>query len=246
MRDPRRSSALDSSKPPASPVHPSELTFDEGVLLVRLAREAIEAYVSRGTRVDYSKHGIPVKLERPGMTFTTIEKLDASGRTALRGCIGFLAPVYSLVESTIESAIEAAVGDPRFNPVEAWELDDIIVEVTVLSQPVLVEVEDRWRLPSLIAIGRHGLIAEKGWFKGTLLPAVPVEYCWDEETFLAETCIKAGLKPDCWLDESTRIYVYEGRVFREKTPRGEVYERDMNAEYRTTCSGSRDRLKHHA
>jgi len=218
------------------PVHPSELTLEEGALLVRIARDAIEEYVRKGERIDLSKYNISEKLTRPGMTFTTIERLDESGKTSLRGCIGFLSPVYSLVESTIESAIEAAVNDPRFNPVEPSELDGLIVEVTVLSQPVMITAHDRWSLPRAIVIGRHGLVAEKGWFKGTLLPVVPVEYCWDEETFLAETCMKAGLKPDCWLDESTRIYIYEGRVFRERAPRGEVYERDMNSEYRSLCT----------
>ncbi|ADV64492.1 TIGR00296 family protein [Desulfurococcus mucosus] len=219
-----------------NPVHPSELTLEEGSLLVKIARDAIEAYVTRGERIDVSMYRLGEKLLRPGMTFTTIERLDESGRPHLRGCIGFLAPLQSLVESTVESAIEAAVNDPRFNPVEPWELDKLIIEVTVLSQPSIVDVGDRWVLPSLIIIGRHGLVAEKGWFKGTLLPVVPVEYCWDEETFLAETCVKAGLRPDCWLDKSTKIHLYEGRVFREREPRGEVYERDMNKEYRSLCS----------
>ncbi|MEL9909529.1 MAG: TIGR00296 family protein [Desulfurococcus sp.] len=219
-----------------NPVHPSELTFEEGVLLVKIARKAIEAYVTKGEHVDAANYAvISEKLRRPGMTFTTIERIDATGRTSLRGCIGFLAPVYSLIESTIESAIEAAVNDPRFPPLSPDELGEIIVEVTVLSNPVSVVVEDRWQIPSMIIIGKHGLVAEKGWFKGTLLPVVPVEYCWDEETFLAETCLKAGLRPDCWLDKSTKIYIYEGRVFREKAPSGEIYERDMYNEYEASC-----------
>lgn len=217
------------------PVHPRELTLEEGVYIVRLARRAVEEYLKTGRKI--KPMDIPSeKLLRPGMTFTTLETLDReSGRTSLRGCIGFLAPVHSLVEAVVESAIEAAVNDPRFPPVELWEMDNIVVEVTVLSEPVKLEVENRWDLPKHIVIGVHGLVVEKGWFKGTLLPVVPIEYCWDEETFLAETCLKAGLKPDCWLDKSTRIYVYEGRVFREKEPRGEIYERDMNSEYKELC-----------
>ncbi|MEM4561656.1 MAG: TIGR00296 family protein [Desulfurococcaceae archaeon] len=218
------------------PVHPSELTLEEGYYLVKLARLAIEEYLRTGEKIKPS--GIPSeKLLRPGMTFTTLETLDAStGRTSLRGCIGFLAPVYSLVESVVESAVEAAVNDPRFPPVELREMDSIIVEVTVLSEPVKLDVPNRIELPHYIVIGKHGLVVEKGWFKGTLLPVVPVEYCWDEETFLAETCLKAGLRPNCWLDPATRIYVYEGRVFREKTPRGSVYERNMNQEYKELCT----------
>jgi uncharacterized protein (TIGR00296 family) len=219
----------------SSTLHPSELTLEEGFYLVRLARRAVEEYLKNRTRI--APRDVPSdKLLRPGMTFTTLEALDSkTGKTTLRGCIGFLAPIRSLAEVLIDSAIEAATGDPRFPPVELWELDRIIVEVTVLSEPVILRVESREEMPRSITIGRHGLVVEKGLFRGTLLPVVPVEYCWDEETFLAETCLKAGLKPDCWLDPSTRIYYYEGRVFREKTPRGEVYERDMNAEYRERC-----------
>lgn len=217
------------------PVHPSELTLEEGVYLVRLARTAIETFLESGERLKPSD--VPSKkLMRPGMTFTTLESIDpSSGRTSLRGCIGFLQPLHSLVESVIESAIEAAVNDPRFKPVELWEMDRIVVEVSVLSMPERLNVARRADLPNYIVIGRHGLIVEKGWFKGTLLPVVPIEYCWDEETFLAETCLKAGLRPDCWLDPLTRIYFYEGRVFKERTPRGEIYERDMNREYKELC-----------
>lgn len=217
-------------------IHPSELSLEDGIYLVRLARRAIEDYLSTGRRLKPTD--VPSdKLARPGMSFTTLEKIDyASGKTTLRGCIGFLSPARSLVDSVIESAIEAAVGDPRFTPVETSEMNDIIVEVTILSEPIKVEVASRYDMPKYIIIGKHGLIVEKGWFKGTLLPVVPVEYCWDEETFLAETCLKAGLRPDCWLESTTRIYNYEGRVFRENKPRGSVYERDMSREYRELCS----------
>jgi uncharacterized protein (TIGR00296 family) len=216
-------------------VHPSELTIEEGVYLVRLARRSIEEYFEKGERIKPSD--VPSeKLLRKGMVFTTLETMDpTTRRTSLRGCIGFLSPVYSLVEAVVESALEAAFNDPRFPPVEPWEMGNIVVEVTVLSLPEPINVRDRWELPRRIVIGRHGLVVEKGWFKGTLLPVVPVEYCWDEETFLAETCLKAGLRPDCWLDPSTRVYYYEGRAFKEVAPRGVIIERDLNNEYLTTC-----------
>ncbi|MEM3912712.1 MAG: TIGR00296 family protein [Desulfurococcaceae archaeon] len=218
-------------------IHPSELNIEEGIYLVKLARKAIEEYLSTGRRIKITD--IPSdKLLRPGMAFTTLEKIEqATGKTSLRGCIGFLSPIQSLIDSVIESAIEAAVGDPRFTPVDISEMDSIIVEVTILSEPVKIEVNNRYELPKRIIIGKHGLIIEKGWFKGTLLPVVPIEYCWDEETFLAETCLKAGLKPDCWLDSLTKVYYYEGRVFREALPRGSVHERDMSKEYRELCLG---------
>jgi len=216
------------------PVHPSEISLDEGVFLVKLARKAIEKIVVDGETLRPPPDA-PEKFKRPGMTFTTIETYLGEKLTSLRGCIGFLTPVYSLLESTIYSAIEAATGDPRFPPVAAWELDKILVEVTVLSTPTPIIVSNRKLLPRLITVGKHGFVVEKGFYKGTLLPVVPVEYCWESEEFLSETCVKAGLRPDCWLDASTRIYYYEGRVFKEKTPKGDIYERDLSQEYMNEC-----------
>ncbi len=216
------------------PVHPRELSFEHGEYLVKIARKAVEEKLlnNKGPIIP---ENIPEIFRRPGMTFTTIETYFPDGRTMLRGCIGFLVPVYSLIEATIKSALEAAFNDPRFPPLSIDEIDNVVFEVTVLSEPEELVVNDVWDRPKHIVIGKHGLVVEKGWFKGTLLPVVPIEYCWDEETFLAETCIKAGLSPDCWLDKSTKIYLYEGRVFKEEKPRGRIFERDMNLEYKEKC-----------
>lgn len=194
---------------------------------------AVEEYVRNRRRAEAGK-GIPDKLLRPGMAFTTIETV-VGDMYALRGCIGFLAPVNTLLDAVVDSAIEAAAYDPRFSPVEPEELDRIVVEVTVLSKPIKLEVRDWRELPASIIIGKHGLLIERGWFKGTLLPVVPVEYCWDEEMFLEETCAKAGLPSDCWRRPGTNVYIYEGRAFREKEPRGQIYERDLNKEYQERC-----------
>lgn len=215
------------------PVHPNEVGLEDGVFLVKLARTAVEEKL-RNNRVIKPPENTPRYMYRPGMVFTTIEK-KIGERYELRGCIGFLSPIYSLVESTIQSAIEAAFNDPRFNPLEEDELDTVVFEVTVLSVPIEITSSDRWSMLSQIVIGRDGLVVEKGFFKGTLLPTVPVEYCWDNETFIAETCLKAGLAPDCWLDKNTKIYRYEGKAFKEKEPRGEVLIRDLVEEYKRIC-----------
>ncbi len=217
-----------------APVHPHELSLEEGIYAVKLARKAIKEKLVDDIIITIPPDA-PLIFKRPGMVFTTIETYLGEGRTELRGCIGFLAPIYPLGEAIIRSAIEAAINDPRFPPMTSEELDHVVIEVTVLSAPVPLDVKDRRELPKHIIIGKYGLVVEKAWFRGTLLPMVPVEYCWDEETFLAETCIKAGLEPDCWLDNSTRVYYYEGRAFKELRPRGEIVERDLNREYIELC-----------
>lgn len=210
-------------------VHPRELSAEEGEFLVRLARRAVEEY-ARSRRVVEPPDNTPGRLMRRGMSFVTLYRLGPSGRE-LRGCIGFLQPLYPLAVSVIRSAISAASEDPRFPPVAPEELDSIVVEVSILSEPA--PVKDPFRE---VVIGRHGLYMVRGFYSGTLLPEVPVEYCWDLETFLAETCVKAGLPPDAWRDPGTRILAYEGRVFYEEEPRGRVREKDLVEEYQRRCS----------
>ncbi len=82
-------------------------------------------------------------------------------------------------------------------------------------------------LPKEIKIGVHGLIVEKGFYKGLLLPQVPVEWGWDEMEFLSQTCWKAGLPPDCWLDENTKIYAFTAEIFEEEEPHGKIRRKPL-------------------
>lgn len=218
-------------------IHPREISFEDGVFLVKLARKAVEEKLINGTVVK-PPFDTPKHLFKRGLVFTTIEAYHQNNVVSLRGCIGFLTPAYSLVEATIMSALEAAFEDPRFPPVRRYELPSLIFEVSVLSQPISIVREDRFKVLDEIVIGRDGLIVEKGFYKGTLLPSVPVEYCWDNETFLSETCLKAGLEPDCWLKPSVKIFRYEGKVYREVKPYGDIVERSLTKEYEDKCFGS--------
>ena len=210
-------------------LHPRELTLEDGILLVRLARKAVKTYLS-SRKIIQPPPDTPRKLLKRGMSFVTIERL-VGGRRELRGCIGFLEPQTSLIESVIRSAILAATEDPRFEPMTLDELGNVVFEVSVLSGYEKVENP----LQEVI-IGRHGIYVVHGTlYRGVLLPQVPVEYCWDVETFLAEGCLKAGLPPDAWLHEKTDVYVFEAAVFIEKEPEGEIVIRDLIKEYREKC-----------
>ena len=161
---------------------------------------------------------VPKKFQEDSGAFVTLNTYPGH---QLRGCIGYPEPYFPLKDSLIRGA-EGATRDPRFPPLAIDELDNIIVEVSLLSPPQYIKVRDPRQLPENIRVGRHGLIVEKGHFKGLLLPQVPVEYDWDTEKFLAQTCLKAGLFPDAWLDPKTRIYSFTGDVFTEESPRGNV------------------------
>lgn len=214
-------------------VEPNELSVDEGVFLVKLARHAVEKYLRDG-EVIKPPPNTPGRLLLKGMSFVTIRKV-VLGNYELRGCIGYLQPVEALATNVINAAIAAAVEDPRFNPMDEGELSGVIFEVSVLSVPKTLRGRG-WELINEFEIGVDGLIVEYGVSKGLLLPEVPVEYCWDRETFLSETCLKAGLPPDCWLHPKVKMQRFNASVFKELRPYGDIVKVDLLAEYRRNCS----------
>jgi uncharacterized protein (TIGR00296 family) len=195
------------------------LSLEEGTKAVRLARRAIEKYLEEKKVISERLGG--VFAEKRGV-FTTLLKNDD-----LRGCIGFPYPIKRLDEAIIESAIAAAVDDPRFEPVRLSEMDEITVEVTILTEPEKINAKP-YELPKFVEIGRHGLMVRKGLISGLLLPQVAVEFGFDAEEFLSQTCMKAGLPPDCWL-AGAEVYRFEGQIFKEVRPRGEVVEMDIRS-----------------
>src|SRR6185503_16106920 len=110
---------------------------------------------------------------------------------SLRGCVGIPQPIHPLVSAVARAAVGAAFHDPRFPPVVLRELAGLTVHVSVLSplHPIT---------PDAVVVGVHGLVVRRGGLSGLLLPQVPVAEGWDRETFLAHTCLKAGLPADAW------------------------------------------------
>lgn len=193
------------------------LSLEEGKILVHLARQAIVCYLENGTRIkptDATK-----KLKQKSGVFVTLNTLP--GRE-LRGCIGFPYPESPLADATINAAIYAATEDPRFAPVSKIELKKITLEVTVLTPPRTIVARDTRELPKLVEVGRHGLIVEAHGSSGLLLPQVATEWNWDSSEFLMNCCMKANLPPDSWLLESTKVMVFEGEIFEEIKPDGEI------------------------
>ena len=120
-----------------------------------------------------------------------------------------------LINAVVDAAISAAVRDPRFNCVELEELDSIQVELSVLTKPELIHVEDPVEYLDNIIIGEDGLIVESGPYRGLLLPQVATEWGWNKEEFLSNTCNKAGLGSECWLSNDVRIYKFSSEIFEE-------------------------------
>ena len=208
-------------KPEPTPqLSENKLSLEEGKLLVRTARLAITTYLQ-------SKRTIPPpedtteKLRRKSGVFVTLNTTKPVHQ--LRGCIGFPYPEEALVNATIKAAIYAATEDPRFSPLSLGEFkDSVCIDLTVLTPPEVLHVKDRKMLPDMIQVGRHGLIVEGMGTSGLLLPQVATEWKWDASEFLLNCCLKAGLPPDSWLLDGVQVKVFEGEIFEELEPAGEV------------------------
>ncbi len=197
-----------------------QLTIEDGKFLVNLARKAVTEYLENG-KVLQVPEGVSSKLMEKCGVFVTLNSVHR-GEKALRGCIGLPYPTTPLTKAVIEAALSAATQDPRFPPVALKELDNIVFEVSVLTPPERVEVEKPMEYPSKIKVGRDGLIVEKSYCKGLLLPQVPVELQWGEEEFLCQCSMKGGLPPDSWLLKDIKIYRFQAIIFEEVSPKGEI------------------------
>jgi AmmeMemoRadiSam system protein A len=183
---------------PAAPK--PEYSHEERILLLQLAHESILAFVEKR---EISVFTPSPHLAEPRGVFTT---LYASHR--LRGCVGYPAAILPLYRAVMETARAAAADDPRFPPVRREEAGALKISISVLSllQPISVDE---------IEIGRHGLVVSAGGERGLLLPQVPVEHGWDRETFLEQTCLKAGLPPHAW-KSGARLEGFTAEVFSDE------------------------------
>lgn len=201
------------------------LSLEEGESLVKLARQAITNYLQNHQLVR-APQDLSEKLRRKSGVFVTLN--TTKPRHELRGCIGFPYPEGPLLDATIRAAVYAATEDPRFEPVSAGEFrDSIAIEVTVLTPPRVLETSDRKKLPDMIEIGRHGLIIEGMGTSGLLLPQVATEWKWEASEFLLNCCLKAGLPPDSWLLNGVKVKTFEGEIFEEIEPAGEVRKKPI-------------------
>jgi AmmeMemoRadiSam system protein B/AmmeMemoRadiSam system protein A len=178
-----------------------ELSGDDKNLLLKIARQSITEYLQNGKIPDFD---VPENLQNQGAGFVTLEKNDQ-----LRGCIGYTTAVEPLYKTVSQCAIKAAVADRRFLPVQLEEMGDIHIEISVLTPLQKINSLDE------IEVGRDGLMIFKGNHRGLLLPQVATDYGWDRKTFLEQTCQKAGLPPDSYMDEDVDIFKFQAVIFEE-------------------------------
>ncbi len=199
----------------------NNLSEEDGTLLVKTARKIVTAYLKTNSKPNLEKRF------QEDFSFNSGVFVTLNNPLGLRGCIGYPLPDKKLFDALEDAAIAAAIEDPRFPPVKHEELESITFEVTILTPPKKITVDEPKEYLSKIKIGRDGLIVRNGFNSGLLLPQVPVEYNWNEQEFFEYTCEKAGLPKNCWKDRNTEIQKFEGIVFKETEPNGPVIQEKL-------------------
>ena len=184
------------------------ISDEAGQYLVDIAKKTISQYLETGEKLEIPKDH-PEELDEKLGVFVTLNK-----NNNLRGCIGYAEPIEPAIVATIEVAIAAAFNDPRFPSLTKDEFESLDFEVTVLTKPEIIYVAHPDQYLDEIEIGRDGLIVQKGYSRGLLLPQVAVENVLDKEGFLEHTCMKAGISADSWMDESCDVYKFQGQIFK--------------------------------
>ena len=178
------------------------LTAEEKALLHRIAKQAIETRLNNTKPAKIDLPSSAPRLKEPRGAFVTLHK-----KGELRGCIGSLVAERPLAETMSEMAIAAAFQDPRFPPLSASEMNDVEIEISVLTPFRKIETIDE------IQVGLHGIYMKRNGYSGLLLPQVATVYRWDRTTFLEQTCRKCRLPTDAWKDKETEIYVFSADIF---------------------------------
>ena len=178
------------------------LSREEKIALLQLARGAMGQRLGEGDP--------PATPETPSLqehcgVFVTLHKNEK-----LRGCIGYITATKPLVQMVVDAAQASAFQDTRFEPLKREEWNRIEIEISVLSPLEPIDNIEK------IEVGKHGIVMKQGYRSGLLLPQVAAEYNWDRETFLTNTCYKAGLDGDCWRDPATEIEIFSALVFNER------------------------------
>ena len=172
--------------------------------LLEIARRSIEYNLENKKKLIIKKPENPILLEERAV-FVTLQK-DGN----LSGCIGHMHARIPLYEAVIEMSAAAAFEDPRFQNIERIDLDDIKIEISILSP--MEKISDYKK----IRMGIDGVWIKQGFRSGVYLPQVAIDTGWDRDTFLQSLCSsKAGLPSDAYKDSNCEIYIYQVEKFSE-------------------------------
>ena len=188
---------------------PAPLTHAEKQILLRLARQGMEAAVCRQAAQDLAGAARTPALERLGCSFVTLTE-----EGELRGCIGALVAEEALWRDVQRRAGQAALHDYRFTPVRPDELPKIEIEISVLTEPAPLAYVTADDLPRLLRPHVDGVVLRQGGHRATFLPQV-WQNVSDPEAFLSLLCDKMGAAPDAWRRSHLEVETYQVDEFHE-------------------------------
>lgn len=187
------------------------LTEQEGRHLLSIARQSIlhGLGMAEHPRVHMKPTASDVILNENRGAFVSLHK-----KGELRGCIGIIEPEKTIFDAVTDNAKHAAFNDTRFNPLRSDELDDTLIEVSILTRPERLNYSDPTDLVLKLEPGIHGVVLSNGNNKATFLPQV-----WQQldssEVFLDHLCLKAGLPRDKWQTGELDFFVYQVQSFED-------------------------------
>jgi AmmeMemoRadiSam system protein A len=190
----RRSDSSGSESPKA------EFSEDERKFLLQLAHQSID-YALDGRSFSPEPAGEHLAEQRGAFCTLYVNR-------HLRGCVGYIFPVTPLFQTVVETARAAAFDDPRFPALARSESTILKISLSVLSPLFPIQ-------PDQVEVGTHGLLVNFSGRRGLLLPQVPTEHNWDRQTFLEQTCIKAGLPADSW-KHGAKLEAFTAEIFGEE------------------------------
>jgi len=187
----------------------AELTEFDKVKLLNIARETIQSFLNTGSQIQIDPSRLPLSLVEKGASFVTLTK---SG--ALRGCIGSLQAFQPLYLDVQERAIQAATQDFRFHPVTAPELENLVIEISVLTPSQALEYTDPEDLIRKLRPGIDGVTIGFDGSRATFLPQVWEELS-DPKSFLGHLCQKMGYNSNLWKEKHLSVETYQVIHFQE-------------------------------
>lgn len=179
------------------------ISIDEKRAMLKIARSSIESIFDNSKNIDIDLAKFPILNSRKG-AFITLTK-----NHNLRGCIGYIISNLPLFETIKDAAKQAAIGDSRFPKLTKSEINQIAIEVSILSEPFPMKSYND------IIVGTHGLILSERGRRGLLLPQVPIEHNMSKEEYLSALCQKTGFYSDFWKEKTLNIEMFTANVFSE-------------------------------
>jgi len=194
------------------------LTYEEAYLLTTFVKDLIITFLREDRWIEAPRFESE-KLGKKRGVFVSLKRVEGIKEYTIK-CVGYLFPLTSLVQAVMDAAMSIAIYLSLLPESEVDKNLSYIFEVSILTPPRLITVDKPLDYLNKIKLGRDGLLVEKGFFKGLILPQIPKEKGWNKEEFLSECCVKAGLLADSWLKKEVKVYSFQAQILKLK-PDGE-------------------------